>query len=124
MGNVIPFPGKYSGPEPEVKIEEIKQNVDMMKHFHIQETIQNLAPLIFNQLDIAGFSFADEEDTDIKDGAFIIESVRALLCKHYDIYHPFQAVAENIFYPDDEEPGVLRIVDELALNLKKDTTTT
>lgn len=102
-------------------IENIQQNMDMMKHFHIQETILNLAPIIFNHLDIAGFGLDDEdEDNDVKDGAFIIESLRSYMCKYYDIYHPFQRIAENIFEPkEDDEEGSFRIVDELTLDLKE-----
>lgn len=102
-------------------MENIQQNMDMMKHFHIQETILNLAPIIFNHLDIAGFGLDDdEEDNDVKDGAFIIESLRSYMCKYYDIYHPFQRIAENIFEPkEDDEEGSFRIVDELTLDLKE-----
>ena len=117
--NVIQFPKQNARPSGDViDIEDITRNVEMMKLYHIQETIANLAPMIFNQLEISGFQISDEETTDIKDGAFIIESLRSLMSKYYDIYHPFQQIAENVFTPDDEEIGALRIADSLNLELK------
>ena len=124
QNNVVTFPKLYSGPKEVVTPEEISRNIDMMKQFHIQETIINIAPMIFNQLDIAGFGFPDEQDSSpeiLKDGAFIIESLRAVMCKHYGIYHPFQKLSEEIFYPDDEDPEALKIVDSLNIVLKEET---
>ena len=117
--NVIQFPKSNSRKANEaVVLEDITRNVEMMKLFHIQETIANLAPMIFNQLEVAGFSVSDEEVTDIKDGAFIVESLRSMMSKYYGIYHPFQQIAENVFTPDAEEIGALRIADSLNLELK------
>jgi hypothetical protein len=120
--NVISFPKPYVGPKTNIDAEEITRNVEMMKHYHIQETISNIAPMIFNQLDIAGFDLADEEALDIKDGAFIIEALRSMMCKHYGMYHPFQQISENVFFPDKEEVGALKIVDSINIKLKKSET--
>jgi hypothetical protein len=117
--NVIQFPKANSRMLSEVvAIEDISRNVEMMKLYHIQETIANLAPMIFNQLEISGFSISDEELTDIKDGAFIVEALRSMMSKYYKIYHPFQQIAENVFTPDAEEIGALRIADSLNIELK------
>jgi hypothetical protein len=119
--NVIQFPKKNNNQNrEEAVIEEITRNVEMMKHYHIQETISNLAPIIFNNLEVAGFNISDEESAEVlRDGAFIVEAIRSILCKHYNIYHPFQQIADNIFEKDDQEEGVLRIVEDLNLKLKK-----
>jgi hypothetical protein len=119
--NVIQFPKKNNRiHNDEVVVEDITRNVQMMKHYHIQETIANLAPIIFNNLEVAGFGISDDEDTEIvRDGAFIVEAIRSILCKHYAIYHPFQQIADNIFEPDEEEEGALRIVERLNLKLKR-----
>lgn len=116
--NVISFPKKnIKIPEPS-KIEDINHNMDMMRHYHIQETVFNLAPLIFNHLDIAGFGLSEDVDEDIKDGAFIIEALRSLMFKHYDMYHPFQDISENIFKEGKDAEGAYKIVDEINLKFK------
>jgi len=117
--NVILFPrSRYLSDEEPLSVETVKHSTDMMRHYHVQETISTIAPMIFNQLDLAGFEIGDEESDNIKDGAFIIESIRSILCKHYDLYHPFQQIAENVFYPDGEDTNTLRIADSLNVTLK------
>jgi hypothetical protein len=120
--NVIVFPKNNINIQKSTTMEEIQHNVEMMHHYHIQETIANMAPMIFNQLEIAGFFISDEEVTDIKDGAFIIESLRSVMCKYYDIYHPFQLISENVFEEDKREDGALRIAEKIDLVLKKNET--
>lgn len=120
QNNVITFPKEYKGP---ANLEKITENLDMMKQFHIQETIANIAPIIFTQLDIAGFSFNDDETAEsaesLKEGAFIVESIRSLLCRHYGIYHPFQDLSDKVFNVEDIETPSLKIVDELQVKFKK-----
>jgi hypothetical protein len=121
QNNVIAFPTEYRGPEAD--LEKITENLDMMKHYHIQETIANIAPMIFTQLDIAGFSFDDEHDAEseqsLKEGAFIIEGIRALLCRHYGMYHPFQDLSDQAFTIEDPETPSLKIVDSLNVKFRK-----
>lgn len=116
--NVVTFP-KGKTLTKDITLEDIQHNMDMMRHYHIQETIQNLVPMIFNQLDIAGFGLIEEDvDHDIKDGALIVEALRSLMLKHYDMHHPFQQVAEAIFIPHPKEEGSYKIVNKLDLELK------
>lgn len=117
------FPKPYNGPVTP-SFESITQNTDMMKHFHIQETITNIVPLIFNQLDIAGFEFVDEESAEseesLKEGAFIVEALRAIMCRHYGIYHPFQDISREVFKTEDSnDETMLKIVDKLNIEFKK-----
>lgn len=115
--NVVSFPKRNANPD--ISLEDIQHNMDMMKHYHVQETIQTLVPIIFNQLDVAGFGLVEEDvDLDIKDGALIVEALRSLMLKHYDIHHPFQQVAEAIFEPHPTEDGAFKVVKKLDLELK------
>lgn len=115
--NVVSFP-KGKDANRDITLEDIQHNMDMMRHYHIQETIQNLVPMIFNQLDIAGFGLIEDDvDHDVKDGALIVEALRSLMLKHYDMHHPFQQVAEAIFIPHLKEEGAYKIVDKLELEL-------
>jgi len=118
--NVILFPKENKNLSRMISIDEIDHNVEQMNLYHIQETIATIIPIIFTHLDIAGF-YPDEEDleTDIKDGAFFVEALRSMLCKHYDIYHPFQKITENIFLDDADEEGALKIADSITIDLKE-----
>jgi hypothetical protein len=115
--NVVSFPKRHANPD--ITLEDIQHNMEMMKHYHIQETIQTLVPIIFNHLDVAGFGLVEEDvDLDIKDGALIVEALRSLMLKHYDLHHPFQQIAEAVFVPHDKEEGAFKIVKKLKLELK------
>lgn len=120
--NVILFPKENKNLQKIISIDEIHHNVEQMSLYHIQETITNLIPLIFTQLEISGFAPSDEEIIeDLKDGAFFVEALRSMLCKHYGIYHPFQRIADEIFEIQDDEEGNMKIVDEINLDLREDS---
>ena len=119
--NVVVFPKENKNIKKIISIEEINKNVEQMSLFHIQESIASLVPIIFTQMDIAGFSPTDEQiEEDLKDGAFLVEALRSMMCKHYGIYHPFQRLADGIFQDHPDEDGVLRIVDEIVMDLRED----
>lgn len=112
--NVIAFPKSKSTKQPP-SLEEISNNMSMIKHVHIGETLGLVAPMLFEQLALAGFDFQDEGE-DLKFGAFVVEAIRAMLMRSYDMPHPFQEIAESVFVPD--ETGGLRIVDKLDIEFK------
>lgn len=116
--NVILFPKENKNIKKIISIDEINHNVEMMSHYHIQETITNIIPIVFNQLEIAGFYLGDDDDDEsIREGAFFVEALRSLMCRHYGIYHPFQKLVENVFEKELNDDGALKVVDELYLDL-------
>lgn len=121
--NVIKFPkNNIHVLDPLKESEEISKKISIMRHYHIQETIGSIAPLLFNHLEVSGFEVSDEDPESLKEGAFVIEALRSIMCKYYGIYHPFQQIAQNVFIPDKEEEGALRIVDSLNIALEKTET--
>ena len=120
MDNVVQFP-KFN-PRVNLNEEDIEDKISSVKHYHINQTLDTLVPLLFSQLDVAGFNFSldeDELDPYIKDGAFVVEAVRSLLCKYYGMFHPFSIIAEEVYTKDNTEPGTLRVVDHLNVRLKE-----
>lgn len=122
MSNVIEFPRSSKRVQqnvPPLSVEKVKENLDSLKHSHIQETISIIAPILFQNLSLAGFELIDEDDaSSIKDSAFLIEAIRSILFKYYGLDHPFQKISENVF--KTEENGLLSITDTLELVLKID----
>jgi hypothetical protein len=100
--NVVSFPKTKIPSNMPTTIEEIEDNMEMIRQIHIQETIETVMPILFDQISIAGFPPENETD-DMKEGALIVEAVRSLLCKVYGVSHPFQDIAENIFIEDGGE---------------------
>jgi hypothetical protein len=119
--NVIEFPNKnklLSG-EPKDMIE-VTLNVNQIRFNHINETLQAVVPMIFSNIELAGFDFIpdeDDEDPNIKDGALLVECLRSILCKHYNIEHPLQRVAEELFIRQDDDSFTL--ADTLVIDFEK-----
>ena len=119
--NVIAFPKSNKNIKKGVSVDEINFNVEQMHLYHVQETIANIIPLIFTQLEIAGFYQDDETiENEIRDSALFVESLRSMLFKHYGIYHPFQKVSEEVFEKELTKEGALKIVDQLIVDLKEE----
>lgn len=120
--NVIPFPKKNLSAIPS-DMDEINEKIVHLRQHHVNETLANVIPAIFNMLESAGFSFDEDpgiiEDMSLKDGAFLIESIKSMLYRHHGMSHPFQTISENVFdLTFVEENPTLTIVEELVLDLK------
>lgn len=116
MDNVIQFPNSnFNIPGQVPDEDEIQERTALMKHYHIQEVVQTMLPTLFGQLHLGGFDF---EESDEKDTAFIIESIRSVLCKKYGLYHPFQKISEQVFL--NEETGVLSVAPNLKVNFTEE----
>ena len=112
--NVIVFP-KVSKVTPPQTVEQISNNMELIRLVHVGETLNTIAPMLFEQLGIAGFDFSEDSD-DLKFGAFVVESIRSMLLRSYGIEHPFQEIADEVFIGQDD--GSLRIAEELNIKFK------
>ena len=123
MDNVIPFPIKNKIPAP-VDLDEVSEKIAQVKNHHINETLQAVVPILFSYLESAGFDFDvdDEEDVindpNIKDAAFVVESIRSILCKYHNMDHPFQQISEHIFEPDLTNEGVFSLAKKINITFK------
>jgi hypothetical protein len=115
--NVIMFPNRGTPPQ-HLSVEKTTYDVSMVKMNHINEALETIIPMLFNNITIAGFDIVpDEEDDDsnLKDNALVVESIRSILCKYYGIKHPLQEVADEFFFHKEE--GVLSVTDHLDIDL-------
>ena len=118
MSNVIQFPkNTISSPKTE---EEMVSGVDNLKYNHVEQTMDVIVPMLFHNMELAGFTFAPLDDSEIddylKDGSFLVESIKSILYKYHNIYHPFQDIADNIFLQDDE--GNYTLAKKLEVDLQ------
>lgn len=132
INNVIQFPkNSVSGKFTPVNQEQITDKMLDVKHTHINEALATVIPMVFSYLEIAGFEFSEEVieddseheyfvDNNVKDGAFLVESIRSMMCKYHGIDHPFQELADNIFIKDEKENNVFRIADSVNITFKND----
>lgn len=110
---VISFPGAQAPRDGlPTTMEEARTRVEAVKQFYIDEVAGTVAEVLTNQVMASGFSVLDDEYR--KDFAFLIESIRSMLCSASGLYHPFQDVAENVMKETDQE-GVLQIAEEVSV---------
>jgi len=124
MDNVIQFPNKredlYADP---VSVEDVEEKLLNLKYYHISETLATIIPNLFAALESSGFlsPTSEDEDLDIKDGAFLVESIRSIMCKHYGLSHPFQEIAQKIFVmTKDGDDTKFVVADKINIKFKQD----
>jgi hypothetical protein len=111
--NIIVFPNKNLR-LPQT-IEEVADTLDIVRQVHIQETLQLIVPMLFDNISHAGFNPDDkDENALLKHGAMVVEAVRSFLCKVSGIEHPLQIIAENLFEQVDSE-GNLEVSDKVKI---------
>lgn len=111
--NVIQFPLRNS--RAPITIEQVDENLDLVRQIHIQETLELVIPKLFESFSVAGFATEDEDGTEfLKHGAMVVEAARSFLCKASGIDHPIQLIAENMFEQVDGE-GTLEVSDKVKI---------
>ena len=116
--NVIMFPDR--GRQKIVTKEKATFDVTMVKVNHVNEALETIIPMLFNNITIAGFDIVPEnEDNDenLKDNALIVEAIRSILFKYYEMDHPLQRVADEFFQYKSE--GVLAVTKRLDVDLSQ-----
>jgi hypothetical protein len=119
--NVIQFPLK--NPRAPIKTEEQTDEVIYTAQMsHVEQAVEFVAPILFSYLSQAGFSFAEIkpdaiENDDVKNAAFLIESIRSVLSAKYNIEHPFQELAQASF--QDQEGGGFKLAESVNITFKK-----
>jgi hypothetical protein len=98
-------------------VEDVKSNLKLMHHVYINEVLERILPMISSQLGSIGFSMEMIGKNDLKDGALFVESFRSMLCKQYDISHPFQKLADELF--EMEATGELKLVNDVNMKFAK-----
>lgn len=122
MSNVIPFPKSPQNKQQEtITTENVKLNIDELKLSHINETILAIIPNLLQQMALAGFEVREEnKEGVIKDGAFLVEAMTSLLCRHYNVFHPFQKISDTIFIINPNEDS-LEMITDFSINLNVDS---
>lgn len=100
--NIIAFPIRNKSVPSPPTIEEVKENILTQKEEQIEEISEILANLLLEQIANVGFHLSNDDKT-VKELCFCMESLKALMCKYYDIEHPFHAFADACFEQVDDD---------------------
>jgi hypothetical protein len=116
--NVIVFPSSKRLDSNVVipqTLEEVENAVDIVREAHIQQSLEQVIPMLFDNLALAGFQPINENDF-LKDGALVVEAVRAFMHKLYGMEHPLQYISEHLF-EENAESGLLSVSDGIKITI-------
>lgn len=93
--NVILFPGFRREDAPPQNLDEIHDKVTQTRKEHVASVMNDMIPDIINMFGAYGVDIND--DKYIKDVALVMESIKALLHRQYNLEHPFHNMSDSIF---------------------------
>lgn len=96
MSNVVQFPKEKRGSPPQ-SMDEVHDNLENVRHVHIDETMSIIAEVIFDNLSLSGFNFTPEDSSYVKDVALAFEAIASMLYKYHSMDYPLQVVADQLF---------------------------
>ena len=121
--NILSFPKKDKNTENinglPTNLDEVKNLIQNYKDIHIQEVIEIIIPVLFNQFQYMGFSPPDDEEFCIKDTAIIVESLRSFMRKMYGLEHPIQKIADSLFLKDKDNSYKMADIVNIVTKLQE-----
>jgi hypothetical protein len=101
VSNVIPFPREHIRPHLLSELIDINETRKDLFKENADTITQITVDFILNNMGSVGIIFDFNEDPRcMKEFALVIESLKSLLYKYYELEHPMQLVAENAFTLD------------------------
>jgi hypothetical protein len=96
MSNIVQFPKEKKGSPPQ-SLDEVHDNLENIRHIHVDETVAIIAEVIFDHLSLSGFNFTPEDESYVKDVALAFEAITSMLYKYHSMDYPLQIVADELF---------------------------
>jgi hypothetical protein len=93
--NVIVFPGLKRDDAPPQNLDEIHDKVTQTRRDHVTAVMNDMIPDIINMFGAYGVDIND--DKYVKDVALVMEGIKALLHRQYNLEHPFHNMSDTIF---------------------------
>lgn len=94
--NVVQFPREKRGGPPQ-NLDEVKNNLETVRHIHVEETLSLLAGVMFDNLALAGFNFNPDDNSYTKDVALTFEAMKSMMYKYHNMEYPMQDIADELF---------------------------
>lgn len=109
MNDIVQFPKTFkTHPDNQsddtfTSIEDVDNRMYAVKAYHITEVSTHLAETFFNGLQICGFPLDLENMETHKDIAFLMETMKSMMMRHYGMTHPLHSFVEEKFIVGDDE---------------------
>lgn len=115
MNQIINFPTKKDNDTESDSlnsIEDVDKLLTNVKRYHVEETINIIAEMIFHNLMLAGFIIESSDDAIHKDIFLAMESLKSMLLKYNNITHPLQKTADSLFERNEDGTYKLKVQDD------------
>jgi hypothetical protein len=94
VSNVVQFPVERLNVPPQ-SIEEMQDSISIMRKEHVDNLMDMMIPSVLMLFETNGMDV--ETEAYVKDSALVIESIKALMYKYYNLEHPLNFIAETCF---------------------------
>lgn len=94
MSNVVQFPVERLNVPPQ-SIEEMQDSISIMRKEHVDNLMDMMIPSVLTLFETNGMDV--ETEAYVKDSALVIEAIKALMYKYYNLEHPLNFIAETCF---------------------------
>lgn len=94
MSNVVQFPVERLNVPPQ-SIEEMQDSISIMRKEHVDNLMDMMIPSVLMLFETNGMDV--ETEAYVKDSALVIEAIKALMYKYYNLEHPLNFIAETCF---------------------------
>lgn len=94
MSNVVQFPVERLNVPPQ-SIEEMQDSISIMRKEHVDNLMDMMIPSVLTLFETNGMDV--ENEIYVKDSALVIEAIKALMYKYYNLEHPLNFIAETCF---------------------------
>lgn len=92
--NVILFP-KFKKDSPPQSVEDIVDQIAQTRKDHVDSVLNDLIPEFMHLFASYGVDVSSENY--VKDAAMIVESMKAMLHRQFNLDHPFHKMVDNLF---------------------------
>jgi hypothetical protein len=94
VSNVVQFPVERLNVPPQ-SIEEMQDSISIMRKEHVDNLMDMMIPSVLMLFETNGMDV--ETEAYVKDSALVIEAIKALMYKYYNLEHPLNFIAETCF---------------------------
>jgi hypothetical protein len=94
---IVKFPAMNTNKSLPLTKDDADLSLLTIKMYYIQKSLDDIMNIVINHLEIAGFAADQTNLFSVKECALIAESIRSYMFTAYNLNHPMQRIADEVF---------------------------
>lgn len=103
MGTLLKFPDQKTGNQLPKNIIELRKKIFEERKEIIEEAADHIHEMTVKSMYSMGLYPAEPDEGYDKSLMLLYEATRSIICKSFQISHPLQEMADDIFTPDEDQ---------------------